>query len=339
MSQVPATRVTSPTVDKSVLLRATDIQQHFPVRRGLFKPNAYVKAVDGVSFEIAVGETFGLVGESGCGKSTLGRTILRLIEPTGGACYYNGENIFETSQADFSRFRRELQMVFQDPYSSLNPKMRIGDILREAMTIHDIGSRNERRDRVIDLLETVGLTSEHYFRFPHEFSGGQRQRIGLARALSLNPKLVICDEIVSALDVSIQAQILNLMRRIRKEFNLSYLFISHDLGVVKYISDRIGVMYLGNLVEVATAEELFAAPKHPYTQALISALPKTNPRSVKQRITLTGDVPSPLSPPSGCCFHTRCPHATTVCKTIRPTSISLSPNRQVACHLYTDQES
>ncbi|SFD79804.1 ABC transporter ATP-binding protein [Roseivivax sediminis] len=316
------------------LLRAVEVRQHFPVRRGFFKPTAYVKAVNGVSFEIAEGETFGLVGESGCGKSTLGRTLLRLVEPTDGACFYRGENIFEKSPSEFARFRRELQMVFQDPYSSLNPKMRVGDILEEAMKIHGIGTRRTRTDRVIELLETVGLSSEHYFRFPHEFSGGQRQRIGLARALSLSPKVVICDETVSALDVSIQAQVLNLMKRIRREFDLSYLFISHDLGVVKYISDRIGVMYLGNLVEVATAEELFESPKHPYTQALISALPKTNPRTKKERIKLTGEVPSPLSPPSGCCFHTRCPHATEICRTTVPASRTISDTHKVACHLY-----
>ncbi|MEM5544721.1 dipeptide ABC transporter ATP-binding protein [Sulfitobacter sp. AS92] len=318
------------------LLRATDIRQHFPIRRGFFKPNAYVKAVNKVSFDIMAGETFGLVGESGCGKSTLGRTLLRLIEPTDGACYFRGENIFEKTPDEFGKYRRELQMVFQDPYSSLNPKMRVGSILEEAMSIHGVGHRNERSDRVIELLETVGLSSEHFFRFPHELSGGQRQRINLARALSLTPKVVICDETVSALDVSIQAQVLNLMKRIRKEFDLSYLFISHDLGVVKYISDRIGVMYLGNLVEVATAKELFDAPKHPYTQALISALPKTNPRDEKQRIKLSGEVPSPLNPPSGCCFHTRCPHATDICRMVVPTSRTISNNHKVACHLYED---
>ncbi|WP_306154090.1 ABC transporter ATP-binding protein [Roseovarius sp. MMSF_3281] len=320
------------------LLRATDIRQHFPVRRGLFKPNAYVKAVNGVSFDLMEGETFGLVGESGCGKSTLGRTLLRLIEPTDGACYYRDQNIFETTQAEFGKFRRELQMVFQDPYSSLNPKMRVGSILEEVMSIHGIGNRRERTDRVIELLETVGLSSEHYFRFPHEFSGGQRQRINLARALSLTPKVVVCDETVSALDVSIQAQVLNLMKRIREAFDLSYLFISHDLGVVKYISDRIGVMYLGNLVEVATAEELFAAPKHPYTEALISALPKTNPKVEKQRIKLSGEVPSPLDPPSGCCFHTRCPHATDICRKVVPASRTISGTHKVACHLYEGSE-
>ena len=332
----PATADVTPQPAAEPLLRATDIRQHFPVRRGFFKPNAYVKAVNGVSFDLMEGETFGLVGESGCGKSTLGRTLLRLIEPTDGACFYRNENIFEKTQAEFGKYRRELQMVFQDPYSSLNPKMRVGSILEEAMTIHGIGTRKERTDRVIDLLETVGLSSEHYFRFPHEFSGGQRQRINLARALSLTPKVVVCDETVSALDVSIQAQVLSLMKRIRKEFDLSYLFISHDLGVVKYISDRIGVMYLGNLVEVATSKELFEAPKHPYTQALISALPKTNPKIDKQRIKLSGEVPSPLNPPSGCCFHTRCPHATDICRKVVPTSRTISGTHKAACHLYED---
>lgn len=317
------------------LLEVKNVKQHFPVRKGLFKSPSYVKAVDGVSFDVYPEETLGLVGESGCGKSTIGRTLLRLIEPTEGECYYRGKNIYNQTMSDFNKIRKDLQMVFQDPYSSLNPKIRIGKTLEETLVINNICKKQERTDIVMNILKKVGLTAEHYFRYPHEFSGGQRQRIGLARALILSPKLIVCDEAVSALDVSIQAQVLNLMKEIKREFKLSYIFISHDLGVVRYISDRVGVMYLGKVVEIAPSEELFENPKHPYTQALISALPATHPSSKKERIKLEGEVPSPVSPPSGCHFHTRCPHANEYCRSVPPQLIRLKSGHYVSCHLYS----
>ncbi|MCG3088232.1 dipeptide ABC transporter ATP-binding protein [Sporosarcina sp. MB25] len=322
---------------ENVLLDVQGLTKHFPVKGSLdaFNRNRpSVKAVSNVSFQLFEGETFGLVGESGCGKSTTGRTLMRLIEPTEGKAIYRGKNIFEQSSKELRKTREEIQMVFQDPYSSLNPRKRIGSILQEPLIIHSIGKRNEHTDRVMDIMQKVGLLPEQYYRFPHEFSGGQRQRIGLARALIANPKLVICDEPVSALDVSIQSQIINLLKRMQGEFNLTYLFVAHDISVVRHISDRIGVMYLGNMVEVAPTDSLIQNPLHPYTKALLSAVPIPNPRIKRERIALKGEIPSPLNPPAGCVFHTRCPFATDRCKQEVPESREMAPGHTVACHLY-----
>jgi oligopeptide transport system ATP-binding protein len=319
---------------EKTLLQVKNLKKFFPITNSLGRVTGQVKAVNDVSFELHEGETFGLVGESGCGKSTTGRTIMRLVEPTEGEALYNGEDIYKVKGKELLNIRRELQMVFQDPYSSLNPRKRIGHILEETLKIHNIGNKKERMDRVIDMLHKVGFQSEQYYRYPHEFSGGQRQRIGLARALMVNPKLIICDEPVSALDVSIQSQVLNLLEEIQEEFKLSYLFVSHDLSVVRHISDRIGVMYLGQLVEEAPTDELYANPLHPYTQALLSAVPVPNPAVKRERITLRGEVPSPINPPSGCVFHTRCPYATEICKQEVPMKKLVAANHAVACHLY-----
>ncbi|MED3549902.1 ABC transporter ATP-binding protein [Cytobacillus praedii] len=316
------------------LLEVRNLKKYFPVTNSLGKVTGHVQAVNNVSFNMKKGETYGLVGESGCGKSTTGRTVLRLIEPTEGETIYKGENIYQLKGRKLMDMRRELQMVFQDPYSSLNPRKRIGHILEETLKIHRIGSKQERMDRVMDMLNKVGFQSEQYFRYPHEFSGGQRQRIGIARALMVDPSLIICDEPVSALDVSIQSQVLNLLEEIQDEFNLAYLFVSHDLSVVRHIADRIGVMYLGQMVEEAPTDELFAQPLHPYTKALLSAVPLPNPMIKRERITLKGEVPSPINPPSGCVFHTRCPHATEICKKNVPVKRNVAPNHAVACHLY-----
>lgn len=316
------------------LLQVRNIKKFFPVTNSLGKVTNHVKAVNDVSFDIYEGETYGLVGESGCGKSTTGRTVMRLVEPTGGEALYQGKDLYKLKGKELLNMRKELQMVFQDPYSSLNPRKRIGHILEETLKIHRIGNKAERMERVMDILHRVGFQSEQYYRYPHEFSGGQRQRIGLARALMVNPKLIICDEPVSALDVSIQSQVLNLLEEIQDEFQLSYLFVSHDLSVVRHISDRIGVMYLGQLVEEALTDELYANPLHPYTQALLSAVPVPNPAVKRERITLRGEVPSPLNPPSGCVFHTRCPYATEICKQEVPVKKMVAANHAVACHLY-----
>ncbi|TBL73371.1 ABC transporter ATP-binding protein [Paenibacillus thalictri] len=316
------------------LLEVKGLKKYFPVKGLLGNAKAHVKAVNDVSFKLFEGETFGLVGESGCGKSTLGRTILRLLEPTGGEVMYNGRNIYGLSDREFRNIRQELQMVFQDPYSSLNPRKRIGSTLEEPLAIHGIGAKSERTDRVMDILQKVGMQLESYYRYPHEFSGGQRQRIGLARALVMNPRIIVCDEPVSALDVSIQSQIINLLQQLQGEFKLTYLFVAHDLSVVRHISDRIGVMYLGQMVEVAPTDSLFATPLHPYTQALLSAVPLPHPGARKQRITLKGEIPSPLNPPSGCIFHTRCPFATEVCKTEIPVLKEMTEGHLVACHLH-----
>lgn len=324
-------------VEKQPILQIQGLKKHFPVKSSLgflggIKGN--VKAVNDVSFELFEGETFGLVGESGCGKSTLGRTILRLTEPTEGKAIYKSNDVFKLSPKAFDNMRQELQMVFQDPYSSLNPKKRIGSILEEPLIIHGIGNKKERTEKVMDILYKVGLQVDHYYRYPHEFSGGQKQRIGLARALIVNPKIVICDEPVSALDVSIQSQIINLLQELQADLNLAYIFISHDLSVVRHISDRVGVMYLGNMVEVAKTEALYAKPLHPYTEALLSAIPRTNSEFKKERIILKGEVPSPLNLPSGCVFHTRCPYAKEVCRHEVPVKKEVSPQHFVACHLY-----
>jgi oligopeptide transport system ATP-binding protein len=322
---------------KEPLLEIKNLKKFFPVKKGLLnlnKEKVYVQAVSDVSFNIYKGETYGLVGESGCGKSTTGRTLLKLTEPTEGQAIYNGDDIFNYSNSDLRKVRQDIQMVFQDPYSSLNPRKRIGKTLEEPLIIHKIGTPKERTEIVMEILDTVGLQLEHYYRYPHEFSGGQRQRIGLARALILNPKILIMDEPVSALDVSIQSQILNLLKKIQSDKSLSYLFISHDISVIRYISDRIGVMYLGKLVEEAPTEVLFTNPLHPYTQALLSAVPVPKFETKKKRIILKGELPSPMNPPSGCVFHTRCQFAMDRCKVEIPKKIQVTEEHHVACHLY-----
>ncbi|WP_134704227.1 ABC transporter ATP-binding protein [Ammoniphilus sp. YIM 78166] len=315
------------------ILEVKGLKKFFPVKDSLGRTTGQVKAVNDVSFKLYEGETFGLVGESGCGKSTTGRTVLRLIDPTEGTAEFKGQNIFDLSNKDLRKVRKDLQMVFQDPYSSLNPRIRIGNALEETMLIHGLGNKQSRTKIAMEMLKKVGLLEDHYYRFPHEFSGGQRQRIGIARALVANPQVIVCDEPVSALDVSVQSQIINLLRQLQKEFKLSYLFIAHDLSVVRHISDRIGVMYLGNMVEDAPTESLFAAPLHPYTKALLSAVPLPNPNAKKERIVLKGDIPSPLNPPSGCIFHTRCPYVTEICRTAVPVRKEVAPEHFVACHL------
>lgn len=320
------------------LVEVTGLKKYFPVRSGIFsRVSAWVKAVDDVSFHLRQGETLGLVGESGCGKTTVGRSILRLMEPTAGTVTFEGKDVLALSSKELRQTRRRMQIIFQDPYSSLNPRMTIGAIVAEPLKIHQIAKGRDLQDRVDGLFKRVGLRPEHQSRYPHEFSGGQRQRVGIARALALNPKFIVCDEAVSALDVSIQAQILNLLRDLQQEFHLSYLFITHDLNVVQYLADRIAVMYLGKLAEVASAKDLFNDPKHPYTQALLSANPVPDPTAPPKRIILPGDVPSPLNPPNGCRFHPRCPHVMDVCKTVEPKLTQIGPpekGQQVWCHLY-----
>jgi oligopeptide transport system ATP-binding protein len=314
-------------------LDVRSLKKYFPITKGFIfqRQVGAVKAVDDVSFFIRKGETLGLVGESGCGKTTTGRVILRLMEPTSGEAYFEGRNIFGLSKEDLRRMRRNMQIIFQDPYSSLNPRMTVGDIIGEPLEIHNLARGKEKVRRVQELLEVVGLSPYHANRYPHEFSGGQRQRIGIARALAVNPKLIICDEPVSALDVSIQAQVLNLLEELQKEFGLTYLFIAHDLSVVKHISDRIAVMYLGKIVEIAAGEELFANPQHPYTEALLSAVPIPDPDMRRERIILPGDVPSPVNPPKGCRFHTRCLYAQESCRIDEPPLVDVGGGHYVAC--------
>jgi oligopeptide/dipeptide ABC transporter ATP-binding protein len=320
---------------KKVLLDVKGLKKYFPIRSGVFsKTVGHIKAVDGVDFHIYEGETFGLVGESGCGKSTTGRSVLRLIEPTDGKIRFDGIQVDTLSEEKMRQMRRNMQIVFQDPYASLNPRQTVERILEEPLKIHGIGSRSERQERVQHLLDVVGLGSHHANRYPHEFSGGQRQRIGIARALTLNPKLIVCDEPVSALDVSIQSQVLNLMQDLQAQFSLTYLFIAHDLSVVKHISDRVGVMYLGRIVELTEKDELYDRPLHPYTRALLSAVPETDPSFKKERIILSGDVPSPSNPPKGCTFHTRCQDCMDICKTVVPEFKDAGNGHYVACHLY-----
>jgi oligopeptide transport system ATP-binding protein len=318
------------------LLEVKDLVKYFPIKQGILigRTVGAVQAVDGVSFEIPEGKTLGLVGESGCGKSTLARTILQLIEPTSGSIKFAGEEIAGLGKRRMRPLRREMQMIFQDPYASLNPRKRVGGIIGEMMAIHGIGNADERRKEVERLLERVGLSAEHYNRFPHEFSGGQRQRVGVARALALKPKLIIADEPVSALDVSIQAQIINLLEDLQDEFNLTYLFVAHDLGVVRHVADTVAVMYLGKIVEMGPAEEVYSNPVHPYTEALLSAVPIPDPRANaerKERI-LEGDVPSPANPPPACRFHTRCPYATEICSEVAPEFVNHRRSQWAACH-------
>jgi oligopeptide transport system ATP-binding protein len=325
------------------LVEVRSLKKFFPIRKGLLQREvARVHAVDDVTFSVWEGETLGLVGESGCGKSTLGRTIVRLLEPTEGTVLFEGHDISKLGPRALRPLRREMQIVFQDPYASLNPRKRVGSIIGNPLQIHGIGDKRARRQRVQELLETVGLSPEHYNRFPHEFSGGQRQRIGVARALALNPKLVVADEPVSALDVSIQAQMLNLLDDLQQELSLTYIFIAHDLGVVRHVSDRIAVMYLGKLVEISPAEELYERPIMPYTEALLSAVPIPDPDLAEQRerIVLEGDVPSPIDPPSGCRFHPRCRYMTEICSQVEPPLVDYGRGHLAACHhpLNVDRE-
>jgi oligopeptide/dipeptide ABC transporter ATP-binding protein len=313
------------------LLIARDLRKHFPVKGSGGKS---VKAVDGVSFTVRKGETLGIVGESGCGKSTTGRAILRLLEPTAGQVLFEGVDLAGLNREAMRQKRKELQMVFQDPYASLNPRLTVREIIGEPLRAHGITDKAETAKSVDEILEVCGLTKEHGRRYPHEFSGGQRQRIGIARALVLRPKLIVADEPVSALDVSIQSQILNLLQDLQQEFSLTYVFISHDLSVVRHISDRVAVMYLGRVVEIGSAEEMYAAPRHPYTQALLSAVPVPNPLAKRERVILQGDVPSPANPPQSCAFADRCPKVMEVCRSVRPEMLGVGEQREVACHLY-----
>jgi oligopeptide transport system ATP-binding protein len=317
------------------LLQVKDLVKYFPIKGGLLQREVdRVHAVDHVNFDIAPGETLGLVGESGCGKSTTGRCILRLIEPTGGQIWFEGKDVTNIDREQFTNLCRDMQIIFQDPFASLNPRMTVGAIIGEALVIHKLfKTRQEQHDRVVQLLETVGLQPDHFRRFPHEFSGGQRQRIGIARALAVEPKLIVCDEPVSALDVSIQAQVINLLEDLQEKFNLTYLFIAHDLSVVEHTSDRVAVMYLGRVVEIAKSYDLYTNPKHPYTEALLSAVPIPDPTVKRRRIMLQGDVPNPINPPSGCHFHTRCPIKQDICTKERPVLKRVSDGHQVACHL------
>ncbi|MDA2934401.1 ATP-binding cassette domain-containing protein [Acidobacteria bacterium AH-259-D05] len=313
------------------------MKNYFPVRGGVFsRVGAWVKAVDDVSFEIGTGETLGLVGESGCGKTTVGHSILRLIEPTAGTVEFEGKDLTDMPPAQLRATRQHMQIIFQDPFSSLNPRMTVGAIIGEALAIHGRGSRRERAQIVRDTLEKCGLDPAYINRFPHEFSGGQRQRIGIARALALSPKFIVCDEPVSALDVSIQSQIINLLAQLKERYDLAYLFIAHDLSVVEYISDRVAVMYLGKIVEIAESSDLYRNPLHPYTQALLSAVPIPDPTKQKERTILPGDVPSPLNPPAGCRFHPRCPLAVDICKRVEPRELDVKGHK-VWCHVVEEQ--
>jgi oligopeptide/dipeptide ABC transporter ATP-binding protein len=318
------------------VLQVDSLVKHFPVTRGVIRHRliGLVRAVEGVSFEIARGETLALVGESGCGKSTTGRLILRLMDPTAGSVRFKGEEIASLGKDALRRLRRHMQIIFQDPYASLNPRMTVGEILAEPLNVHEIGDQASRSARVSELLEVVGLLPEHAGRYPHQFSGGQRQRIGIARALAVNPDLIVCDEPVSALDVSIQAQIINLLQNLQQRFGLSFLFIAHDLAVVKHISDRVAVMYLGKLVEIADKKTIYTRPLHPYTQALLSAIPRPDPTAKVQRIMLSGDVPSPFNPPAGCRFQSRCLHAQPRCQQEEPVLRDAGGGQRVACHFF-----
>jgi len=324
--------------DRETILEVQNLKKYFPIKSGVLqRTSGYIKAVDGIDLSIYKGETIGIVGESGCGKSTFGRTIIRLYEPTGGQILFKGQNISHLSEAELRKnVRKNIQMIFQDPYASLNPRKTLKSIIQEPIQTHRLYSGKERTEKIQELLEKVGLSGTYMNRYPHEFSGGQRQRIGIARALALNPDVIIADEAVSALDVSIQAQIINLMQDLQAEFDLTYVFISHDLSVVRHISDRVGVLYLGKMMELAPKHSLFEEPLHPYSQALLSAVPVPRKRGQKkrERILLKGELPSPSNPPSGCVFHTRCPMATDQCKVEKPAFKEAKPNHFVACHLY-----
>ncbi len=320
------------------IIEVENLRKYFPVRKGITsRVVAHVKAVDGLTFHIKKTETLGMIGESGCGKSTAGRTILRLLEPTGGTVRYEGADLARMKAGRLRALRADLQVVFQDPFGALNPRMKIGEVIGEPLIVHRrVGSWRETRPKVAELLQVCGLIPDYADRFPHELSGGQRQRVCIARALALNPKFIVCDEPISALDVSIQAQIINLLKKLRRQFGLTYLFITHDLSVAKNISDRVAIMYLGKIVELAETDELFARPLHPYTGALLSAVPAADPDSIKKRIILPGDPPSPLNPPQGCRFHTRCPHVMPACKEAEPAFKDLGSDHFVACHLHDD---
>ena len=321
------------------LLEVKNLKKYFPVKSGLVsRAKAFVKAVDGVSFAIHRKETLGLVGESGCGKTTAGRTIIRLLEPTDGEVLFDGKKVYECGGKDLRALRRHMQIIFQDPFASLNPRLTVGATVAEPLAVHGIARGAEKKKLVREILERVGLSPNYVNRYPHEFSGGQRQRIGIARALALKPRFIVCDEPVSALDVSIQAQIINLLEDLQEEFELSYLFIAHDLSVVKHISDRVGVMYLGKMMELAPSEELYASPLHPYTRALLSAAPVPDPKTKLKRLILPGDVPSPINPPSGCSFHPRCKYAHDICKKVEPQMQELTPNHFAACHMAAEHE-
>ncbi|MEQ8251327.1 MAG: dipeptide ABC transporter ATP-binding protein [Oceanibaculum nanhaiense] len=329
----------TPGVRKAIL-KVERLVKHFPITKGIVLQSQVgaVKAVDDVSFHINEGETLAVVGESGCGKSTTGRLIMRLIEPTSGSVEFDGTDITTLKGREMRMIRRQIQIIFQDPYASLNPRMTVGDIIAEPLEVHGIAHGKEKRARVEELLKVVGLSPWHMVRYPHEFSGGQRQRIGVARALAVNPKLIVCDEPVSALDVSIQAQVVNLLQDLQTQFGLAYMFIAHDLAVVKHIADRVAVMYLGKIVELADKKTLYDSPRHPYTQALLSAIPVPDPSVKPERMLLDGDVPSPINPPSGCRFHTRCPHARERCKVEDPAFLDIGGGHQVACHFWNEIE-
>lgn len=316
--------------ERDIVIEARDVCKYFPVRGAIGNTVGHVKAVDGVSLDLYRGETYGVVGETGCGKSTLGRSLMRLFPITSGTVKINGQDMKDMPN---TVLRKQIQMIFQDPYNSLNPRQRIGDILTETLTIHNLGAKSERMDVALEMLGKVGLHSEHYYRYPHELSGGQRQRVGIARAIILNPDIVVCDEPVSALDVSVRSQIINLLLDMQDARDLTYMFISHDMSVIRYAAKRVGIMYLGHLVEESETDELFANPCHPYTQVLLSAVPSPNPHTKRNRIILEGDLPSPMHPPTGCVFHTRCPYATARCTTECPSMKHVNDGHRVACHL------